>query len=686
MRNLTNARSVGAKASMVRSSTRKSRKMLTLGGAMLLSIAGASTAQAQCSAGPGAFGPFISTFAGGGAAAVSSLISTLNTVNTTFLTQSTAFVSAPGDPQPNQSGGGIWTRGIGGTVQTDTRSTAGDFSIGIPGFVAAIPGTVNCDTRTRQDFAGYQAGADIARLNIGGLNFHMGLTAGYVGSDSRDISPGGTFRSNFQIPFAGLYAAWTLGNFFADTQVRWDFYGARLTDPVVNANGQEINARSVSLTGNAGYRADIGNGWFVEPSLGVIYSSIDVDPMNFAGTFVFGTGPVFPAIFEIERFQSILGRASLRVGTNFVSGGVAWQPFATASVFHEFAGNINSNLRFALPDALIPGGFSFNGDMSSSRIETYGQFALGIAGQIVNTGWLGYARVDYRVGPDIEGWSINAGLRYQFTPERVAAPLITKAPKSPILAAVGPYNWNGFYIGGYVGSNFGTTDWRRTEIPFAFPDGILLPNGSGVFSGLNADYQGFIGGGQIGYNYQSGALVAGIEIDAGGSNAKGGKACPAGVDTASNYFFTCESHQPWLASFTGRLGYAYDRALFYVKGGLAAGETTIQTVFNAGTQTNIIFGGNFANPVFSDSKTRVGWTLGGGFEYGLTQNWSAKAEYMYYDLGTDGYSVNPGYLPDIFGTPPFTRQTIDVGTHGNVVKIGLNYRFTSGPALIAASY
>ena len=91
--------------------------------------------------------------------------------------------------------------------------------------------------------------------------------------------------------------------------------------------------------------------------------------------------------------------------------------------------------------------------------------------------------------------------------------------------------------------------------------------------------------------------------------------------------------------------------------------------------------GAFANPVFGDSSTRVGWTVGAGFEYGLTANWSAKAEYMYYDLGSDGYSVNPGFLPDIFGTAPFTSQTIEVNTRGNVVKLGLNYRFTSAPAL-----
>lgn len=666
----------------------KARKNLLMAGTALVAIVGASSAaQAQCSGLTIGAGTPLEFNAGAltaaGAGTISSIVSTLNTVSTTFLTQSTAFVSAPGNPQPNQSGGGLWVRGIGGTVETDTRTNATDFS-----FVGtAVPGTVNCDTTVRQNFGGFQVGQDISRLNIGGLNFHLGVTAGYVDSRARDVSPGGTFNGDFQIPFAGIYSAWTFGNFFADAQVRWDFYSASLTDPVVNASGQDINARSVSFTGNAGYRFDVGNGWFIEPSVGVVYSSIDVDTINLAGTFPFaGPGLVPPMTLGIERFESVLGRASLRFGTNFVSGNVAWQPFATASVFHEFADDIHSTIQFNASERFTGGFFgagvdaTFNSNLSSSRIETYGQFALGIAGQIVGTGLLGYARVDYRVGEDIEGWNINAGLRYQFTPEGVVAPMVTKGPvlKAPMMAAAGPYNWGGFYVGGYVGANFGSTDWDRRDIPVALPDGI------GVFSQLDVDYQGFIGGGQIGYNYQMGSLVAGLEFDAGGSNARGGKSCPAGVDSGSSNFFTCEAEQRWLASFTGRLGYAYDRALFYVKGGLAVGETDIQTVFNAGTQPVLIFApAAFTDPVFGESKTRIGWTIGGGFEYGLTRNWSAKAEYMYYDLGSDGYSVNPGYLPDIYNTGPFTNQTIEVHTRGNIVKVGLNYRFTGAAPLVA---
>src|ERR1019366_10029223 len=103
-----------------------------------------------------------------------------------------------------------------------------------------------------------------------------------------------------------------------------------------------------------------------------------------------------------------------------------WQPFASVSVFHEFAGNVTSTAT-SLPN----GAFGFVGPFvvpitlvgtnSTTRVGTYGQYSLGLAAQVANTGWLGFVRVDYRNGNNIEGWTGNAGLRYQFTPETLPA-------------------------------------------------------------------------------------------------------------------------------------------------------------------------------------------------------------------------------------------------------------------------
>ena len=188
-----------------------------------------------------------------------------------------------------------------------------------------------------------------------------------------------------------------------------------------------------------------------------------------------------------------------------------------------------------------------------SRVGTYGQFALGTAAAIINTGWLGYTRVDYKVGEDIDGWSVNAGLRYQFTPDQRRGS-IKDAPAT----AWHEYNWTGAYVGGFAGTTWGDEHW------FTQP----------INTRDNPDFRGYLLGGQAGYNVQVGKIVYGIEGDYGWSNAKGGKACTGG---AAPFFFTCEAEVNSLASLTGRVGHTWGRALFYVKGGLAAGEVTVQT-------------------------------------------------------------------------------------------------------------
>jgi outer membrane autotransporter protein len=295
------------------------------------------------------FGPFAFVDFGetssGTVSAVQSLISVLNTNNTAFLTQTSAFVGAPANPAPGQPGGGVWARGIGGSV---TTRTSGSYAYGASALNPAGGG--NCRTTTSQDFAGVQVGADISRLNIDGYNMHFGVTAGY--SESSVSSPTGTGRlgSEFQIPFMGVYAAVTRGGFFADAQARWDFYHARLNDPSNGIFDQGLNARSLSLTGNVGYQIPLGDNWFIEPSAGLVYSRANVDRFSLFGTLFLDASPGLsgPARVRINDFDSVLGRASLRVGRNFVVNNIALQPFFTASVFNEFAGSRSDQHQYQL--------------------------------------------------------------------------------------------------------------------------------------------------------------------------------------------------------------------------------------------------------------------------------------------------------------------------------------------------
>jgi opacity protein-like surface antigen len=650
--------------------------------ALAIGLTGPTSAWAQCTdnfnffafvAGKG-FTPVQNLAPLGTGSSLSALTSTINTVNTAFLTSTSAFVSAPTNPQPDQQGSGVWARSVAGTVETNSTSTGTlDLSkVAVP-FPAAT-GTQTCNTTTRQDYWGYQVGHDISVLNSSGTgaNWHFGVTAGYLAAQTRDITPAGaffqpafngvfntpagSFSENSQVPFAGVYTAFTQGNLFVDGQARWDFYQNSLNDPLNGLANQRLDARGFSLTGNVGYHIPLGYGWFIEPALGMVWSRVNVDPLNVAGVTLVDT--IARGTVVIDTIESALGRASLSVGTSLTYGSVTWQPYFTASVFHEYAGDV-------MAKSVVSGTgnpFIDNLSLSSSStggVGTYGQFAIGTAALLGNTGWLGYARGDYRIGDHIEGWSVNAGLRYQFTPENRGS------IKNGL--AIERYNWSGPYIGGYAGSMWGDAH-------------AVTSAAAGPFAGLpvEPDFAGTIGGGQAGFNLQISKTVLGIEVDYGFTNAHGGVSCPGVLGV----FYTCEAELHRLATLAGRLGWTWGRALLYAKGGLAVGEVTAGTAFN-GTSTlvpvpggppggsmpldQLIAGGLvlvLPDPLRT-TNWQVGWTAGGGMEFALTNRWSAKAEYMHYDLGKDKFTT-------FFGDPG-----TDVTTRGDIVRVGVNLHFNS---------
>jgi len=258
----------------------------------------------------------------------------------------------------------------------------------------------------------------------------------------------------------------------------------------------------------------------------------------------------------------------------------------------------------------------------------------------VNTGWVSYLRGDYRTGDNIEGWSVNGGLRYQFAPDpaigaREPAPAKAAIYKAPPASAA--YNWNGFYIGAYLGADWGHTNWN-------FGDG----------ASIDPHFAGLLGGGEIGYNYQVGKWVFGVEGDVGWTNARGAQPCPTG------FFYNCEINTNWLSTATARIGYAYwDRLLTYVKAGAVIAQDRAESVCDTGSRpTRVSVDGC---PSQSDSKTRAGWTVGWGTEFGLTQNLSVKTETMYFDLGSDRYNI--------------AGTAIDIQKNGFISTVGLHYRF-----------
>jgi opacity protein-like surface antigen len=639
------------------------RRLLFAAAALMAGVSGSSGAFAQCTVPVQTGTPIgnIGDFAVPTAAAAATISSAIGNVTTAFLTQQgSAFVSAPPNPLPNQPGGGVWARGVGGELNFNTTSTSALTTTPTAGGAPVNTAVTRCNSSQGVSFGGVQAGADIARLNWNGWNVHLGTTAGYLESKSNDNFG---FSNRIEVPFFGTYVVATYGRFFADLMVREEFYNINLSNAGFTFFNQPVGAHGYSISGSAGYNFDLGNGWFIEPSAGFIYAKTSVDSFTSAGSAALG----IPASINTNDVESQIGRATLRVGKVISTPTVNWQPFATVSVFREFAGDVVTNAT-SLPNSAALNGVPINivQQTTSSRVGTYGQYSLGIAGQIVNTGWLGFARVDYRNGDHVDGWIGNAGIRYQFTPETIAAAMPTKIPVKarPILT---PVNWTGFYVGGVVGAAAG-----RTDIGFV-GDGGTKP---WVLGGL--------GGIEAGYNYQfSNNWVLGVEGDVVATNLRGARTAgaadglpPPGFSPA---FYTAQDRTNWMATVTGRLGYSYERTLWYGKGGVAFEDssTSVNCIFGP-TATLLAF--NCRNqalavsPGFTTANyTRVGWTVGVGTEFDLGKNWSAKAEYDYLSFGRHTTLATDGTT--------FLTDKSDVSQ----VKVGLNYRF-SGPTAVVARY
>jgi outer membrane immunogenic protein len=229
----------------------------------------------------------------------------------------------------------------------------------------------------------------------------------------------------------------------------------------------------------------------------------------------------------------------------------------------------------------------------------------------------------------------------------MAADLPVKAPVYKTPAPIKVFSWTGCYLGGNVGGL-----WLRKDFSAAPPD---PPANLG-----SHDASSWLGGVQAGCDYQVGRWVFGIQGDYDWANARGEHPSLAAPQ------FTLGSRTKSLASLTGRIGYAWDRFLGYVKGGGAWERDDYDSYF---LPTNALFA--------IASETRGGWTVGAGGEYAFTDQVSAFAEYNYYDFGTRTISfVAPNGLP--VGNSYIRERK-------NVFKVGLNVRF-GGWGPVAAKY
>jgi outer membrane immunogenic protein len=196
------------------------------------------------------------------------------------------------------------------------------------------------------------------------------------------------------------------------------------------------------------------------------------------------------------------------------------------------------------------------------------------------------------------------------------------------------YNWTGFYIGGNLGG--------------AWASGTLTDNFSGA--SFTGNHSGFIGGGQIGYNWQvAPQFVLGVEwMFDGTSISKSSNT----ITIFNGDVLQGGASTDWVSTLAARFGYAANNLLYYGK----AGGGWVQ---NSATVTDLTTGASISN-----SNTNSGWLLGAGIEYGLTYNWTIKLEYDH--LGMDNWTRS---------SPLFVGDTVTLSRHIDMFTVGANYKF-----------
>ncbi|HEU4804812.1 MAG TPA: outer membrane protein [Nitrobacter sp.] len=321
---------------------------------------------------------------------------------------------------------------------------------------------------------------------------------------------------------------------------------------------------------------------------------------------------------KLDWFGTVRGRIGLVNGPTltYLTGGYAY-------------GNVNTTV----VEAGVPYAFSGNRDgwTWGSGVEA----ALG--GNW--TGKIEYLYVDLGNRTDVFDGGTQA-LHSELRENIFRAGLNYRIGGNSTYAPVATANWTGLYLGGNVGSGTGRNRTTVTDV------------NTGDTVRFNVAPDGFIGGGQIGYNWQAGNIVYGLETDFQGSTMEDNKTCIVCALGVSSGF---SSKVQWLGTVRGRLGYAVGPSLFYATGGFAYGN--IKTAIN--------------DVSFSD--TRTGWTVGGGIETPFTllglfgPNWTSTTEYLYVDLGRSSRDIDLGGAPGVLRT----------GAQEHIFRTGLNYHFNT---------
>jgi opacity protein-like surface antigen len=483
--------------------------------------------------------------------------------------------------------------------------------------------------------------------------------------------------------WAGFYAGATAGGAWASFDPRTvainnTYFGTAANVAAVDAAGmQSINPRSFIGGLEVGYNWQWGNL--------VAGLEADLQSLRLEGRAING-GPYPTPLAAADKFAIttsinsnwlFTARPRLGYAVNnwlfYVTGGLALTSQSATLMFNDglppSGGTEAGTFVTTRLGGVVGGGFEM---ALSDRWSVKGEYLHADFGQTTVNGSV--SRTPSQIlshNADLNENIARLGINYHFVPGPIAnAPaMFTKAP--PVGSSA--WNWSGLYLGYNVGSAMALTH-------------VADPLGGSIY-GDDIHSPGFLGGGQIGYNWQTAgsSVVWGMQLDESLADLDGTNSCYAVSGTFTS--LNCRAHTNSLGTLTGRAGLAFGdsgRSLVYVKGGLAWARTSLDSVVNNALLHAV------AGSRASSSFTSAGGTVGIGSEYALTAHLTAFAEYDYLGLGSHNVSAparSVTTLPQA-GAPsgdPAAIPGTSASEQIHVFKMGMNYKFGPDAAPFATA-
>ena len=532
-----------------------------------------------------------------------------------------------------------------------------------------------------------------ASYKFGGTDPEMFAVAapifkGPAPGDLPSIKGGPVLPAAYAANWTGFYLGGQAGYGWGDNHGAYNFstpIGLISPIGVVGSGALTHDAQGVIFGAHAGY-----NRQFESDLVLGVEASVDGATLmrreNFGATNVNADGAALVSMVKSDIQGSLRGRAGYAFGRllPYVTGGLAIGHFGTQSDFAAAAAGTPGDYD---PATYI--GFATHGLQWTTRLgwtvgggaewavsdhwSIRGEYRYSEFGSVSDTPNVALPATLYGGARRLDQGQVQFGASYKFGDPLlvpVAAPVL--AAKAPPIDWTG-YTWAGLYAGGQVGMIWGANNGNYD---------IATPGGLGANDSLNGDAQVASVEGHVGYNWQYDHAVVGLEGSLLGTNLVKSSLLPvydgAGLLNPGNPpnggTLTTAVKSNLQGSLRGRLGYAWDRLLPFVTGGVALGGFTQQSYLWGGDSQGLF------NASSSRSSLRAGWTLGAGAEWAMTRSWAIRGEYRYTDFGTVGDAST-------YAAPVATLFT---GTHRldqNLLEFGVSYKFGEegqAPLVVAA--